>query len=206
MSQRTRAHTTGAADKPTSRAERPATEAPAAEALTAEAPAPRRSKRNSAPNNAPSDLPLSSDALARALRAVATELERDSALAHRVAQAMSGEAPTEAAPTTAAHGEEPAKARKAAAEAPTATIGRSFRPTLITGVGDELGPGVPDPFALRKKLGEVGLRDALALLRLGSLRAIVRQHGLDPDGHLSKQNDAAKLRAHILAVTARAGK
>jgi hypothetical protein len=65
---------------------------------------------------------------------------------------------------------------------------------------------VPDPFALRKKLGEAGLRDALASLRMGSLRAIVRQHGLDPDGQLSKQNDAAKLRAHILAAAARAGK
>jgi hypothetical protein len=88
-----------------------------------------------------------------------------------------------------------------ASESAPPTIGRSFHPTIVTGVDDALGPGVPDPFSLRERLGEAGLREALATLRLGSLRAIIRQHGLDAKGALSKVNDAEKLRAHILAKT-----
>ncbi len=41
-------------------------------------------------------------------------------------------------------------------------------------------------------------RAALDELRLGSLRAIVREHKLDPSGKLAQQNDAEKLRAAIL--------
>ncbi|HKT40443.1 MAG TPA: hypothetical protein VJR48_18875, partial [Ktedonobacterales bacterium] len=67
-------------------------------------------------------------------------------------------------------------------------------------------PGVPDPFALRERLGEPGLREALDSLRLGSLRAILREHHLDPSGSLSKLNDAEKLRAHILKATRKSGK
>jgi hypothetical protein len=67
-----------------------------------------------------------------------------------------------------------------------------------------LGPGVPDPFALRERLGEDGLREALADLRLGTLRAIVREHRLDPEGTLAGQNDDAKFRALILRATKRA--
>jgi hypothetical protein len=138
-------------------------------------------------------LPLQPEALARALRAVATELERDPALAERVAHAINAASAT---PTP------PAAPSVASASEPAApTIGRHFRPTIVTGVAETLGPGVPDPFALRARLGETGLREALASLRLGSLRAIVRQHGLDPAGGLSKLNDAEKLRAHILAAT-----
>ncbi len=160
----------------------------------------------SAPSALPAPLPLGAlnpDTLARALRAVATELERDPALAQRVAQAMSE-------PAAAAPAATPATRSDAETDVPTeasvATIGRSFRPTIVTGVAEALGPGVPDPFALRQRLGEDGLHEALNSLRLGSLRAIVRQHGLDPSGSLSKLNDAAKLRAHILAATRQAGK
>ncbi len=194
MSQRTRAHTTGAAARPTNHADH----ADHAEDAPVETPAPRRGKRAAAapasasPAEQAPTLHLRPDALARALRAVATELERDPALAERVAQAING-TPASAAPTAerAAPDDEP----------PRATIGRSFRPTIVTGVAETLGPGVPDPFALRQRLGEAGLREALASLRLGSLRAIVRQHGLDASGGLSKLNDAEKLRVLILAAT-----
>lgn len=186
MSQRTRAHTTGAAARPTKPAQ-PANGAKPARATSAEPPTEQAPTTAAAP-------PLNPDALARALRAMATEIERDPALAQRVAQAISG-APgaTPTAPPDAA-----------AAESAAPSIGRSFHPTIVTGVAETLGPGVPDPFALRQRLGEDGLRDALASLRLGSLRAIIRQHGLDPRGGLSKLNDAAKLRAHILAATRKA--
>jgi hypothetical protein len=150
-------------------------------------------------------LPLKPDALARALRAVASELERDPALAQRVAQAINEPTATAAPAPGPARGEaaapREASAAEPAAEPAAPTIGRSFRPTIVTGVAETLGPGVPDPFALRQRLGEAGLREALASLRLGSLRAIVRQHGLDPSGSLSKLNDAEKLRTHILAAT-----
>ena len=170
-------------------------------------------------------LPLQPDALARALRAVATELERDPALAQRVAHAIneapatpapSVEPPAQATPANAPRtqaGRQPRASAKAqrstlrepaaepAAEPAPPTIGRSFHPTIVTGVAEALGPGVPDPFALRQKLGEEGLREAMASLRLGSLRAIIRQHGLDPSGNLSKLNDAEKLRSHILTAT-----
>jgi hypothetical protein len=168
------------------------------------ADAPRRGKRATPPASptasptlspAPS-LPLQPEALARALRAVATELDRDPALAQRVAQAIN-DTPAAAAPAAL-----PAPSQAAGANEPAPpTIGRSFRPSIVTGVAETLGPGVPDPFALRERLGEAGLLEALASLRLGSLRAIIRQHRLDHTGNLSKLNDAEKLRAHILAAT-----
>jgi hypothetical protein len=215
VSQRTRARTTGAAAKPTNRAE-PAEQPQQSDDLIAaergggEQPvaaatdAPRRGKRAVAPSAPPSSpsgspaasLPLQPEALARALRAVATELDRDPALAQRVAQAIND------TPAAAASAALPAPPQAASANEPAPpTIGRSFRPSIVTGVAETLGPGVPDPFALRERLGEPGLREALASLRLGSLRAIVRQHKLDPAGGLSKLNDAEKLRAHILAAT-----
>ena len=210
MSQRTRGHTTGAAARPINRAE-PAN-APADEAThDAQPPAPatettRRGKRAAPAEEQAASLPLSPDALARALRAVATELERDPALAHRVAQAISD---TPAAPAPSEHTRQPARRakvqREPVAEPAPATIGRSFHPTIVTGIDEALGPGVPDPFALRKRLGEAGLREALGSLRLGSLRAIIRQHQLDSTGALSKLNDAEKLRAHILAATRATG-
>lgn len=149
------------------------------------------------------------DALARALRAVATELERDPALAERVAQAINEPAAAGSASSAPAAAPEPVhsstRERKAPAEVvdepPAATIGRRFRPTIVTGIDEALGPGVPDPFALRERLGEDGLRAALASLRLGSLRAIVRQHKLDRSGALGRLNDAEKLREKILAAT-----
>jgi hypothetical protein len=208
VSQRTRARTTGAAAKPTNRAEQvePAqrAEEPTAAAsgaaeqpgATTTADAPRRGKRVAPPASPAASLPLQPEALARALRAVATELDRDPALAQRVAQAIND------TPAAGTPGTPPAPSQAVGASEPTPpTIGRSFRPSIVTGVAETLGPGVPDPFALRERLGEPGLREALASLRLGSLRAIIRQHRLDHTGNLSKLNDAEKLRAHILAAT-----
>jgi hypothetical protein len=70
------------------------------------------------------------------------------------------------------------------------------------GTPPALGPGIPDPFALRERLGPAGLQATLADLRLGTLRAIVREHKLDPSGRIARQNDAERLRALILEATA----
>lgn len=143
---------------------------------------------------------LSPEELARVLRAMATELERDPALARRVAGAM--RAPVVATPPEVADvasdaiGKQPSQ--------PVRRAGKAFKPRLVTGAAPTLGTGVPDPFALREQLGEDGLRDALAELRLGTLRAIVREHKLDPSGKLAGQNDEAKYRALILRATKRA--
>lgn len=203
MSQRTRARTTGAAPK---RTKTVANDEPASPAAL-----PRRGKRKAtadtiAPANGTSaagvagqgTAMVSPDALARALRAVAAELERDPALARRVASALGGMTEGEQDPPSAGSHTGDADAHSAADDAPTATIGRTFHPSIVTGVTPDLGSGVPDPFALRERLGLDGLRDALESLRLGSLRAIIREHGMDPSGRLNKLNDAAKLRERIV--------
>jgi hypothetical protein len=147
---------------------------------------------------------VSAETLARTLRAVAAELERDPALARRVASAVSasddggsvgasGGRPD--APDTPATTDADQAAPKAPKRGP-----RAFTPRLVTGAGPELGTGIPDPFALRDRLGSDGLRTALDELRLGTLRAIIREHRLDPSGKLVRQSDAAKLREAILAA------
>ncbi|HEX6122497.1 MAG TPA: hypothetical protein VFY89_05025 [Ktedonobacterales bacterium] len=215
MSQRTRAANGHATPTPAKKPRaRRATTAPTATAPTETAPKPGAE-------------PVSGEEIARVLRAVAGELERDPALARRVAEAMGGKPPTPAsaspaplAPVEEGQAPEPAApvAHDGAHEpdagetgapemdTPPAVVGRSFRPRLVTGLAPDLGPGVPDPFTLRARLGEAGLRAALADLRLGTLRAMVREHALDPTGRLKGVNDAAKLRAAILAAArARAG-
>jgi len=194
VSQRTRARTTGAAARPTKAADR-------ANPANKDADAP---VSGTPPAAAASALPLQPDALARALRAVASELERDPALAERVAQAINAPAGADAPGAAPARAATPEETRVPEPAPPT--VGRSFKPRIVTGVADSLGPGVPDPFALRERLGEPGLREALDSLRLGSLRAILREHHLDPSGALSKLNDAEKLRAHILKATRPSGK
>lgn len=144
---------------------------------------------------------MAPETLARTLRAVAAELERDPALARRVAAAVdqsasggkSGKAGKGGSIVSIADADDApvAKAAKVAKAKP-------FVPRLITGTSPELGTGVPDPFALYRRLGENGLRNALAELRLGTLRAILREYTLDPGGRLSGQNDAERLRAVIL--------
>src|SRR6185437_16662544 len=84
---------------------------------------------------------LSPDELARALRAMATELERDPALARRVAGAM--RAPTVATPPEAADvspdvtDEQPLQ--------PVRRAAKGFKPRLVTGAAPALGTGIPDP-------------------------------------------------------------
>jgi hypothetical protein len=132
---------------------------------------------------------LSPDEFARALRAIAGELERDPQLAKRVTEAMRAET---ADPTPAAH--DP--------ESPAKKPARTFRPRVIEGARPDLGPGVPDPFVLRARLGEAGLAAALDELRIGSLRAIVREYKLDPAGKALNGTDAERLRKLILRATA----
>lgn len=172
MSQRTRARTIGAGPERT-RAQR-----------SAEPPEPAPATPSS----------LAPEELARALRAVASELERDPALAARVAAAMSPAPPANPEPKPVAIAEDEQAARPKRG-------GKTFRPRIITGAAPELGMGIPDPFALRARLGERGLRAALNELRLGTLRAIVREHKLDPKGRLNGLNDEQKLRELILAAT-----
>lgn len=139
---------------------------------------------------------LAPETLARTLRAVAAELERDPALARRVAQAISEPPAKPITPTISTEQPEmeigPAPKKRG--------VNQSFRPRLVTGASPELGTGIPDPFALAKRKGEAGLRAALDELRLGTLRAIVREHKLDPSGKLARLNDAEKLREAILAA------
>lgn len=132
---------------------------------------------------------LTPDEFARALRAIAGELERDPQLAKRVSEAMRAE--TAASEPTAPEPEPMAK-----------TPWRTFRPRVIEGARPDLGPGVLDPFALRARLSETGLAAALDELRIGSLRAIVREYKLDPTGKALKETDAERLRKLILRATA----
>jgi hypothetical protein len=132
---------------------------------------------------------LSPETLARTLRAVAAELERNPDLARRISGAVSTSAST--APPVAP------------VERAT-TISHTFRPRLVAGASPDLGPGVPDPFLLWTQRGEKGLHAALEELRLGTLRAMIREYGLAPRGKLAEERDAAKLRALILREVARA--
>ena len=194
MSQPTRARTTGAATRK-ARKSAHVEAAMAADAAPAAVVSDLAPHRTAAPAGDPAPA-LAADTLARTLRAVAAELERDPALAQRVAAAITttGTAapvtpvPVARAETDAGDGHEPELRR----------INRNFRPKLVTGASPDLGAGIPDPFALYARRGEDGLRSALEELRLGTLRAMAREHGLDPKGTLSQQNDADKLRAAIL--------
>jgi hypothetical protein len=123
---------------------------------------------------------------------VAAELERDPALANRVAAELDRPLAT-------------LGARTAAEDAPQRsprTGARNFQARLVSGVDPALGPGILDPYALRERLGVEGLAAALAELRLGGLRAIIRQHRLDPRGRGGQGNDADRLRALILDAAA----
>lgn len=166
----------------------------------------RKSAKKQLPVTAPTDSSsdsedaLSPEELARALRAMANELERDPALARRVAGAMRTTTPAPDAPTV---GEAARLAEEEQLSQPPRRASKTFSPRLVTGAAPTLGTGIPDPFALREQLGEDGLRAVLADLRLGTLRAIVREHRLDPSGQLAGQNDDTKYRALILRATKR---
>lgn len=178
MPQRTRGHTTAAANP----------SPPASPRSRAKAGASAKAAYAPAAASAGDQHPLAPDVIARTLRAVADELERDPALAQRVAAGAGyAAATTSPSPTT-----------PPATPDVLTTRQRTFRPRLVTGPDAALAPGIPDPFALRAERGEAGLRAVLEELRLGTLRAIIRAHHLDPAGRLARQNDAARLRAAIL--------
>ncbi len=219
MSQRTRARTTGDA---TTRRNKAAPQAePAQTAATPQTfPAAQTgdSQREGQASTPPPGHQIAAAAsgafapetLARTLRAVAAELERDPDLARRVARAV--EEPHAQAPVAPADASltasDVSQSANAPADAPEQAVGeatakgkraaRTFRPRLVTGMSPDLGQGVIDPFALYAKRGEDGLRVALDELRLGSLRAIMREYQIDPSGKIAQQNDAEKLRAAIL--------
>lgn len=204
MSQPTRARTTGAATRKP-RKSNSAASAPAEQdrhaATTAEQPAESTPETRASAGIAG----LAPETLVRTLRAVAAELERDPALARRVADAIAttpDAAPSSTAEATVRAGVPASDERdgeRAPSDEPTLrSVNRGFRPRLVTGASPDLGAGIPDPFALAARLGVEGLRAALEELRLGSLRAIVREHNLDPKGALAQQNDAEKLRVAIL--------
>jgi hypothetical protein len=127
--------------------------------------------------------------LARWLRALAREVERDPALAARVTEATAPAAPPDPQPPV------PSPAARHAHRS------SRFGPPTIAGRAPELGTGVPDPFAVRAASGEDGLRRALMTLRAGSLRAIVRVHDLDPHGKLGPHATEQRLIDAIVAAT-----
>lgn len=214
MSQRTRARTTGDA---TTRRNKTASQAEPAQATSAlpapqsappgdherdgrAVPPPPPATERQAP---PAGGVFAPETLARTLRAVAAELERDPDLARRVARAAAEPLPqTPGAPSTSQTPVAPASAPEPVPEATAKgkRAARTFQPRLVTGLSPDLGQGVIDPFALYATRSEDGLRAALDELRLGSLRAIIREHKLDPSGKLAQQNDAEKLRAAILSA------
>ncbi len=201
MSQRTRGRTTGAA---THNQPEPGT---AASPLPAHGEGVGRGPTTAAD----AEHPLDPEAIARTLRALADALERDPALARRVAAGAGSTARTEAAPADAAlpapavHRRAPDLTDRPAERGARKSGSRAFQPRLVVGTPPALGPGIPDPFVIRQRLGLAGLQATLADLRLGTLRAIVREHRLDPSGRLARQNDAERLRALILEATAPQG-
>ena len=200
MSQPTRARTTGGATPRKKATEHltPQSPLPQSEGVQGDVTPQPPSRRGKGEK----EVAFAPETLARTLRAVAAELERDPALARRVAQALTEPAPALAMPIVPTEESERQMAMEMEMEpAPRKRgVNQSFRPRLVTGASPELGSGIPDPFALAKRKGEAGLRTALDELRLGTLRAIVREHKLDPGGKLSRLNDAEKLREAILAA------
>jgi hypothetical protein len=139
---------------------------------------------------------LSPQTLARTLRAVADELERDPELARRVSNSLASTGHQRTAETAVSQDE-------TITNTPSTSNSPTFRPRLIPGTSPELGPGIPDPFLLLSRRGEKGLRTALEDLRLGTLRAIIREYHLDPQGKLLRQNDAERLRKAIMEAVVR---
>jgi hypothetical protein len=140
---------------------------------------------------------FSPQSLARTLRAVADELERDPELARRVSNSLAHHSPQDTPETATSKDDE------AVINTPSTPSASPYRPRLIPGTSPELGPGIPDPFLLLSRWGENGLRAALDDLRLGTLRAIIREHHLDPQGKLIRQNDAVRLRKAIIEAVVR---
>ncbi|MBA3827076.1 MAG: hypothetical protein H0X24_24685 [Ktedonobacterales bacterium] len=161
------------------------------------------------------------------LRALADVVESDPALATRVTQGLAtpppldAEAPlplpaaaaASASPFTAA--DEPSAEPAAVTAPPPTPAAETITPTLrhtrktsrfgpsVTGRPMELGTGVPNPFTVFSKGGEEGLRRALEALRVGTLRAIIRAHDLDPANKLNAAATEKRLVTAIIAAVKR---
>jgi hypothetical protein len=160
---------------------------------------PRRRARQPAAPAEEAPPSLDPGAIARVLRVVADEVERDPALARRVAAATAQLGAT-APDADAAGGEADHRVRAGRTGSPTVGA-KPFKPRIVTGARPDLGPGIPDPFALRAQLGRDGFCAALEELRLGTLRAMVREYHLDAAGRTPQHSDAARLRQLIVAGT-----
>jgi len=156
--------------------------------------------------------PPAGEQLARWLRALATEVERDPALAARVAgieTAPDQVTETATRPMLSDHAQDMPPAPASASEsAPPPTLKhrrRSSRygPPTVAGRTAELGTGVPDPFAVLAASGEAGLRQALSTLRAGSLRAIIRTYKLDPQAKLPPEATEKRMITLIIAAVKR---
>jgi len=155
----------------------------------------------------PSELAPSAEQLARWLRALADVVEHDPALAARVAQPLPADAfipeatlTDEAVPVVPV--DTPITSEP---ELPVPAIAHQRQSTkygtpTVAGRSGNLGAGVPDPFAVYKDGGEPALAQALATLRAGTLRAIIRAHSLDAPAKLTDKATDAKLRTFIIAA------
>jgi hypothetical protein len=81
-----------------------------------------------------------------------------------------------------------------------------YGPPSVSGRPPELGTGIPDPFALFARDGAEGLRLALETLRIGSLRAIIRAHHLDPQDKLPASATEKRLITVIVAAAQQSAK
>jgi hypothetical protein len=153
----------------------------------------------------------------RWLRALADAVERDPALAARLQQEAAEPAlpalPTDAAAPAPTDAPAPTEVAALPDEPPAEAIAPTLRhtrrssrygPPSVTGRPAELGTGIPDPFVLYAAGGEESLRRALETLRIGSLRAIIRAHGIDPQGKLSAGATEKRLISAIIAAARRA--
>lgn len=181
------------------------------------------------PQDDRAEIPAAGPQLVRWLRALADAVERDPALAARIAAEMAP--PPDPSPSDDGAGERVGLADRAGATEPELappaippdnlegdrvalaqpifTVRHSRRTTkygapTVAGRAPELGAGVPDPFAIVSATGEEGLQRALATLRTGSLRAIIRTHQLDPKGKLPPNATDQRMITVILTAVKKA--
>lgn len=175
------------------------------------------------PEDDRADIPAAGPQLVRWLRALADAVERDPALAARIAAEVAP--PPSPSPSYDGEGRRTDRslgqagassfpvvdaADAGASLAQSAPIVRHSRRATkygapaVAGRAPELGAGVPDPFAIAMATGEEGLQRALATLRAGSLRAIIRTHQLDPKGKLSATATEQRMITVILTAVKKA--
>lgn len=163
-----------------------------------------------------SPTPVNPEIIARRLRAAAADLKHAAALVEHAAASIGSLSPPAPAPAPARPRARTALPDSSAALESAGSLAhtgrtkpsrsaskpaaRVFTPSLVTGISPDLGPGIPDPFALAKRLGPDGLRAALAELRRGTLRAIIREHGIAPAAQVARISDDTRLREMILAA------